>query len=83
MPPILYPIEALKNPTTEKLLMINPLAPIFQQIRVWVLEPEAPTATEVAGGWLHLLPAAFIFVAVCAYGAWIFNREAPRIAEDL
>jgi len=83
MTPILYPIEALKNPTTEKLLMINPLAPIFQQIRVWVLEPEAPTATEVAGGWLHLLPAAFIFLAVCAYGAWIFNREAPRIAEDL
>jgi len=81
--PILYPIEALNNPTTEKLLMINPLAPIFQQIRVWVLEPEAPTATEVAGGWLHLLPAAFIFLAVCAYGAWIFNREAPRIAEDL
>jgi ABC-2 type transport system permease protein len=81
--PILYPIEALNNPTTEKLLMINPLAPIFQQIRVWVLEPEAPTATEVAGGWLHLLPAAFIFVAVCAYGAWVFNREAPRIAEDL
>jgi ABC-2 type transport system permease protein len=81
--PILYPIEGLENPTYEKLLMISPLAVIFEQIRVWVLEPEAPTATEVAGGWLHLLPAAFIFVAVCAFGAWIFNREAPRIAEDL
>jgi ABC-2 type transport system permease protein len=81
--PILYPIEALENPTYEKLLMINPLAPIFQQIRVWVLEPNAPTATEIAGGWLHLLPAAAIYVAVCVFGAWIFNREAPRIAEDL
>jgi ABC-2 type transport system permease protein len=83
MTPILYPIEALKNPTYEKLLMINPLAPIFQQIRVWVLEPEAPTATEIAGGWLHLLPALAIYVAVCIFGAWVFNREAPRIAEDL
>jgi ABC-2 type transport system permease protein len=81
--PILYPIEALGNPTAEKLLMINPLAPIFQQIRIWVLEPEAPTATEIAGGWTHLLPAAAIFVGVCAGGFWIFNREAPRIAEDL
>ena len=81
--PILYPVEALHNPTYEKLLMINPLAPIFQQIRVWVLEPSAPTATEVAGGWLHLLPALAIYVAVCIFGAWIFNREAPRIAEDL
>lgn len=81
--PILYPIEALHNPTYEKLLMLNPLAPIFQQIRVWVLEPEAPTATDIAGGWLHLLPALAIYVAVCAFGAWIFKREAPRIAEDL
>jgi ABC-2 type transport system permease protein len=81
--PILYPVEALHNQTYEQLLMINPLAPIFQQIRVWVLEPEAPTATEVAAGWLHLLPALAIYVAVCAFGAWIFNREAPRIAEDL
>jgi len=81
--PILYPIEALHNPTYEKLLMINPLTPIFQQIRVWVLEPEAPTATEIAGGWTHLLPALAIYVAVCAFGVWVFNREAPRIAEDL
>jgi ABC-2 type transport system permease protein len=63
--------------------MINPLAPIFQQIRVWVLEPTAPTATEVAGGGVFLLPALAIFVGVCAFGIWIFDREAPRVAEDL
>ena len=64
--------------------MINPLAVIFEQVRVWVLtEPDAPTAVQAAGGWLGLLPAAVIFVAVCVFGAWIFNREAPRIAEDL
>ena len=63
---------------------LHPLAVIFEQVRVWVLnEPNAPTAVEAANGWLGLLPAAVIFVAVCALGAWIFNREAPRIAEDL
>ncbi len=63
--------------------MINPLAVIFEQVRVWVLEPGRPTAAEAAGGALHLLPAAAIFVGICAFGAWIFSREAPRIAEDL
>jgi ABC-2 type transport system permease protein len=86
--PILYPVNAWSNgvepSTKEHLLMINPLAVIFEQIRVWVLaEPQAPTAAEAAGGVLHLLPAFAIFVGVCAFGVWSFNREAPRIAEDL
>ncbi|HWN74028.1 MAG TPA: ABC transporter permease [Solirubrobacterales bacterium] len=82
--PILYPITFFENPTTEQLLMTNPLAVIFEQVRVWVLaEPAAPTAAEAAGGWLHLLPAAAIFAGICLYAAWIFSREAPRIAEDL
>jgi ABC-2 type transport system permease protein len=82
--PILYPVTAFKNPTIEHLLMISPLAVIFEQVRVWVLaEPQAPTAAEAAGGALHLLPALAIFVGLCAFAAWIFNREAPRIAEDL
>jgi ABC-2 type transport system permease protein len=82
--PILYPVTALDSPTKEHLLMINPLAVIFEQARVWVLaEPGAPTAAEAAGGALHLLPAAAIFVGLCVFAVWIFRREAPRIAEDL
>ena len=86
--PILYPLgeKGLNRPHLERLLMINPLSVIFEQIRVWVLhEPSevAPDAAEAAGGWVHLLPALVIFIAVCAFGAWSFNREAPRIAEDL
>jgi ABC-2 type transport system permease protein len=84
--PVLYPLgnPGLNRPTIEELLMLNPLGVIFEQVRVWVLaEPSAPTAAEAAGGALHLLPAAAIFVAVCAFAVWFFNREAPRIAEDL
>jgi ABC-2 type transport system permease protein len=81
--PVLYPVEAFENETYEHLLMINPLAVIFEQARVWVLEPNAPTAVEAAGGWLGLLPAAAIFAGVLAIGAWTFSRQAPRIAEDL
>jgi ABC-2 type transport system permease protein len=86
--PILYPVNAWSDgvnaSTKEHLLMINPLAVIFEQVRVWVLaEPQAPTASEAAGGLLHLLPATAIFVGTCVFAVWIFNREAPRIAEDL
>ncbi|MGN6586318.1 MAG: ABC transporter permease, partial [Solirubrobacterales bacterium] len=81
--PILYPIEKLENHTLEKVLMLNPLTPIFQQVRHWVLEPSAPSAAQVAGGKVWLLPAAFLYIAICALGVWAFNREAPKIAEDL
>jgi ABC-2 type transport system permease protein len=84
--PVLYPIGpgGLGGEKLERLLMINPLAVILEQIRHWVIEPDvAPSAVEAANGWLGLLPAAAIFLGLCAFGAWIFNREAPRIAEEL
>ena len=82
--PILYPVDFKPNGDFEHLLMVNPLAVIFEQVRIWVLaEPNAPTVVEAAGGWLGLVPAFVIFVGTCIYGVWIFNREAPRIAEDL
>jgi ABC-2 type transport system permease protein len=82
--PILYPVDFKPGGDFEHLLMVNPLAVIFEQVRIWILaEPQAPTIVEAAGGWLGLVPAAVIFVSVCAFGAWIFNREAPKIAEEL
>jgi ABC-2 type transport system permease protein len=83
--PILYPLGkyGLEDRTVEKLLMISPLAVIFEQVRVWLVEPAAPSAAEAAGGVTHLIPALVIYLAVCAFAVWIFSREAPRIAEDL
>lgn len=82
--PILYPVNFKPGGDFEHLLMVNPLAVIFEQVRIWVLaEPEAPTIVQAAGGWLGLVPAAVIFIGVCAFGAWVFNRDAPRIAEEL
>jgi ABC-2 type transport system permease protein len=82
--PILYPVNSFGEESKEHLLMWNPLSVIFEQVRVWVLhEAEAPTAVQAAGGWLGLIPAAVIYFGVIAFGAWYFNREAPRIAEAL
>lgn len=80
--PILYPIEIIPN-AYRSVMFFNPLAPIFEQVRVWVLDPTAPTAASAAGGALYLLPALTIFVALCSLGAWIFARMSPGIAEEL
>jgi ABC-type polysaccharide/polyol phosphate export permease len=80
--PILYPIEIVPDEYRE-LLMVNPLTPIFEQIRVWVIDPSAPSAVDAAGGALGLLPAASIFVAICFLGVFVFSRAAPRVAEEL
>jgi ABC-2 type transport system permease protein len=80
--PVLYPIEAVPS-TYRDVISLNPLTPLFEQARRWVIDPGAPGAATAAGGWTHLLPALALFLAICALGAWYFNREAPRIAEQL
>lgn len=82
--PILYPLNPEVVPHEYwQILMVNPLAVLFEQIRVWVIDPAAPSAVDAAGGWLGLLPATAIFIAVCVLGIWIFSRAAPRVAEEL
>ena len=63
--------------------MANPLAAILQQVRHAVIDPGAPSAAQAIGGAERLLIPALLVVAVLALGLWVFNREAPRIAEEL
>lgn len=80
--PVIFPIENVP-PHFRKLIMLNPLSPIFEQIRVWVIDPSAPTAVQAAGGVLYLIPAIVLFIGICVLGVWTFNRAAPRIAEEI
>lgn len=81
--PILYPIETSTTEGFRAALMANPLAVIFEQARVWIIDPTAPGAVEAAGGIERLIPAALIFATACVLGWRVFTREAPRIAEAL
>ena len=80
--PVIYPINIVPQ-TYRDLIFLNPLTPLFEQARKWIIDPNAPGAASAAGGWTHLLPALAIFLGVCALGVWYFNREAPRVAEEL
>ena len=44
--------------------------------------PVHDAATTAGHGLLLLIPLGIIFASF-AVGLWVFNREAPRIAEEL
>jgi ABC-2 type transport system permease protein len=80
--PVLYPLEILPERLSH-LLALSPLAPLFELARKWVIDPDAPGPAAAAGGAVWLIVPALLFVAVCVLAAWVFRREAPRIAEEL
>lgn len=83
--PVLYPIEAVADryPGFVKIIFLNPLAPIFVEARKLIIDPTAPSALEAAGAWWPLAASFAIYVGICAFAVWYFNREAPRVAERL
>jgi ABC-2 type transport system permease protein len=80
--PVLYPIDVVPD-TLRHVIMLNPLAPVFAAARKWIIDPAAPGPVEAAGGVGWLLAPIGLFVAICVLAVWVFNREAPRIAEEL
>ena len=81
--PIIYPFEFIDPSFLRDVLIANPLTLIFEQARHWIIDPAAPSALDVAGSWAAMIPATVIYVVTCILGVWVFNREAPKIAERL
>jgi ABC-2 type transport system permease protein len=79
--PILYPIDKAPD-TLQEILMLNPLSPLLELARKWIIDPSAPGPAEVAGAGALVAPV-LIYAATCALAVWLFNREAPRIAEEV
>lgn len=81
--PILYPLDFAPQKFQDAILL-NPLTPIFVQIREWVFDPNAPGAVESAHGNPLLLAIPIgLAIAICVAAPLVFNREAPRVAEEL
>jgi ABC-2 type transport system permease protein len=80
--PVLYAIDRV-SPALRSVISLNPLACILELARRWVIDPHAPAPAAAAGGAVRLLIPIGIYVVVCVVGVWVFNRQAPRIAEEL
>jgi ABC-2 type transport system permease protein len=81
--PILYVLDALPADVRPQVVRFNPLATILVQSRHSLIDDTAPNAWDAAGGMVYLLIPATIAIGVVVLGFWVFNREAPRIAEEL
>ena len=79
---VLIPITYASG-TLLDLLYLNPLVPIFAQARQWIIDPTAPGAGDIVGSYIPLAVSAVVFVGICIISAWVFRREAPRVAEML
>jgi ABC-2 type transport system permease protein len=80
--PVLYPVEYVPA-GLRTVMQYNPLAPLFEEMRRWVIDPTAPGPAAAAGGRIHVIAPVLIYLAICVLAVWVFNREAPRIAEEL
>jgi ABC-2 type transport system permease protein len=80
--PVLYPIEVVPE-SVRAYIMCNPLAAVIQQTRHALIDPSSLSAAQAIGGTPRLLVPIGIVVGLCLLGVWVFNREAPRIAEEL
>jgi ABC-2 type transport system permease protein len=89
--PVILPAEAVRtklahgglNHFLYHVYTLNPLVTIFQQFRHAMINDKASSAEQVMGSSLALLEPVALVVVIFALGFWVFNREAPHIAEDL
>jgi ABC-2 type transport system permease protein len=82
---VLVPYEVVreKHAQIASALLANPLAAVLQEARHLVIDPAWVSAPAAIGGYARLLVPAAVVVGTFLLGCYVFNREAPRIAEEL
>jgi ABC-2 type transport system permease protein len=77
--PVMYPLSILPG-WMEKVLFLNPLVQVMQDVRAVVLEGEVATVTDVLGAGGRVVPVA-VALGVFVFGLFIFRRDSSRFAE--
>jgi ABC-2 type transport system permease protein len=80
--PVLFPIEFFPS-GWKAVLLLNPLAPLFAQARVWIVDPGAQGFSQAMGGAIYWIYPMIVLVTIVILGFWVFEREAPKVAEQL
>ena len=80
--PILYPVSILPE-TAAKILMLNPIAQIVQDLRYAAITHETATIGTVYGSeWSRLIPLGMVAV-LAVLAAWYFKRRSRYFAEEI
>ncbi|MDO9352559.1 MAG: ABC transporter permease [Solirubrobacteraceae bacterium] len=83
--PVIYVLDGLQSLSNgiKEVMAMNPLATILIQMRHAIIDPAAPSASAAVGGSVYLLIPIALGVGIVILGYRVFDREAPRIAEEL
>ena len=79
--PILY-VTTLVPEQYRDWFLVNPLAVLLTEMRAAVVDTSAPHPWDLVGAAPLLAAGALVVIAV-VLGLYVFNRQAPRIAEEL
>lgn len=80
--PILYSFSIVPD-RLAKIMSINPLAQIFQDIRSLMITPETITTKEVFGSQVGRLIPMLIVIVLSIVAAWYFRRSSQKFAEEI
>jgi ABC-2 type transport system permease protein len=80
--PVLY-VSTFVPECCQRPYVAQPLAAILTEMRHAVVDSGAPDVAVAIGGTGRLVIPLALILAAFGLGLWMFNREAPRIAEHL
>jgi len=80
--PIIYSFSIVP-PTLAKIMSLNPLVQIFQDIRSVMITPAALTTKQVFDSQLGRILPALSVIVILALGAYYFHRRSKYFAEEL
>jgi ABC-type polysaccharide/polyol phosphate transport system ATPase subunit/ABC-type polysaccharide/polyol phosphate export permease len=80
--PIFYVAASLPD-SVRAPLMCNPLAATYTQMRHAVIDPTAPSLSQVIGGGFRPLAPVAIVAGLFALGLWTFQRRSADAAENV
>ena len=83
--PIIYPISmvAARSVSAAKLLLLNPIAQIIQDVRYALITKQTITTWNfVDNVFLQIIPI-FIAILFFLFGIWYFNKHSKKFAEEI
>ena len=82
--PIIYPLSMITatNPLVGKIMLLNPIAQVIQDVRHNLITTTAETSWGYVGGWLSLIPITIV-ILVFIVSTVYFKKKAKYFAEEV
>jgi ABC-2 type transport system permease protein len=85
--PIIYPITmvAATSETAAKVILLNPISQIVQDVRYCLITKETVTTWSYVGeaNFLWKLIPIIIVIIMLVWGSWYFRKKSKKFAEEI